>query len=119
MLGRREIGWIRYLRGDVDGMTEESAQVVAAAEAAGDRFVTMQGLVAFGYSCILRARFADGDSAIRRAVAIAEQDEKAYWATPGSMEAVTSGKVGAHGITEAASRGAAGTRCGNGLRAAC
>ena len=78
LLGRREIGWIRYLRGDVDGMTEELAQVVAAAEATGDRFVTMQGLVAFGYSCILRARFADAESAIRRAVAIAEQDEKAY-----------------------------------------
>ena len=26
------------------------------------------------------------------------------WTTPGSLEAVTSGKVGAHGITEAASR---------------
>ena len=35
------------------------------------------------------------------------------WTTPGSLEAVTSGKVGAHVITEAASRRAAGTRCGN------
>ena len=68
LLARREIGWIRYLRGDVDGMTEESAQVVAAAEASGDRFVAMQGLVAFGYGDVLRARFADAQSAIRRAV---------------------------------------------------
>jgi tetratricopeptide (TPR) repeat protein len=78
LLARREIGWIRYLRGDIAGMTAESAAVVAAAEAAADRFVAMQGLVAFGYSSILRARFADGEPAIRRAVAIAKQDEKAY-----------------------------------------
>jgi DNA-binding CsgD family transcriptional regulator len=78
LLARREIGWIRYLLGDIPGMTEESARVVAAAEALGDRFVAMQGLVAFGYSNILRARFADGEPAIRRALAIAEQDEKTY-----------------------------------------
>jgi DNA-binding CsgD family transcriptional regulator len=78
LLARREISWIRYLRGDVGGMAGESARVVAAAEALGDRFVAMQGLVTFGYSSILRARFADGESAIRRAVGIAEQDEKAY-----------------------------------------
>jgi DNA-binding CsgD family transcriptional regulator/tetratricopeptide (TPR) repeat protein len=78
LLARREIGWICYLRGDIAGMTEESAQVVAAAEACGDRFVAMQGLVAFGYSNILRVRFADAESAIRHAVAIAEQDAKAY-----------------------------------------
>jgi tetratricopeptide (TPR) repeat protein len=78
LLAHREIGWIRYLRGDIAGMTEESAQVVAAAEASGDRFVAMQGLVAFGYSNILRVRFADAESAIRQAVEIAEQDAKAY-----------------------------------------
>ncbi len=78
LLARREIGWIRYLRGDIAGMTEESAQVVAAAEASGDRFVAMQGLVTFGYSNILRVRFADAESAIRHAVEIAEQDAKAY-----------------------------------------
>jgi DNA-binding CsgD family transcriptional regulator len=78
LLAGREIGWIRYLRGDIAGMAAESARVVAAAEAAGDRFVAMQGLVAFGYSTILRARFAEGEPAIRRAVAIAREDEKAY-----------------------------------------
>jgi WD40 repeat protein len=41
------------------------------------------------------------------------------WTTPGSLEAMTSGKVGVHGITEGASRGAAGTRGGDGLRVAC
>jgi DNA-binding CsgD family transcriptional regulator len=78
LLARREIAWIQYLCGDIAGMTEESAQVVAAAEASGDRFVAMQGLVTFGYSNILRVRFADAESAIRHAVAIAEQDAKAY-----------------------------------------
>jgi DNA-binding CsgD family transcriptional regulator len=78
LLAGREVGWIRYLRGDIAGMAAESARVVAAAEAAGDRFVAMQGLVALGYSTILQARFAEGEAAIRRAVAIAREDEKAY-----------------------------------------
>ena len=78
LLARREIGWIRYLRGDVAGMAEESARVVAAAEALGDRFVAMQGLYVLGYGTMLRARYADGESAIRRAVAIAREDEKSY-----------------------------------------
>jgi hypothetical protein len=30
--------------------------------------------------------------------------ELEFWTAPGSLEAVTSGKVGAHGIQEAASR---------------
>ena len=78
LLARRELGWIRNLRGDIVGMAAESARVVEGAEALGDRFVAMQGLAALGYSTMLRARFADGESATRRAVAIAEQDEKAY-----------------------------------------
>ena len=78
LLARRELGWIRNLRGDMAGMAAESARVVQAAEALGDRFVAMQGLSAFGYSTIVRARFADGEPAIRRAAAIAQQDEKAY-----------------------------------------
>jgi DNA-binding CsgD family transcriptional regulator len=78
LLARRETGWIRYLRGDIAGMAEESARVVEAAEALGDRFVAMQGLSALSYSTMQQARFADGESAIRRAVAIAREDDKAY-----------------------------------------
>jgi DNA-binding NarL/FixJ family response regulator len=78
LLARRELGWIRNLSGDIVGMAAESAYVVDAAEALGDRFVAMQGLAALGYGTILRARFADGETATRRAVAIAREDEKAY-----------------------------------------
>jgi ATP/maltotriose-dependent transcriptional regulator MalT len=78
LLARRELGWIRNLRGDMIGMAAESARVVEAADGLGDRFVAMQGLAALGYSSTLRVRFADGESATRRAVAIAQQDEKAY-----------------------------------------
>ena len=35
LLARREIGWIRYLRGDIAGMAAESARVVEAADALG------------------------------------------------------------------------------------
>jgi DNA-binding CsgD family transcriptional regulator len=78
LLARREVGWIRYLRGDFAAMAAESARVVEAADVRGDRFVAMQGLAALGYSSAMRACFADGEPAIRRAVAIAQQDEKAY-----------------------------------------
>jgi DNA-binding CsgD family transcriptional regulator len=78
LLARRENGWIRYLRGDIAGMAKESARVVEAAEALGDRFVAMQGLFALGYSLRMRARFAEAESATRHAVAIAREDGKSY-----------------------------------------
>jgi DNA-binding CsgD family transcriptional regulator len=78
LLARREVGWIRILRGDVAGMVAESARVVEAADALGDRFAAMQGLAALGYGMTLRARFTAADSALRAAVAIAREDEKAY-----------------------------------------
>ncbi len=59
-------------------MAAESARMVEAADALGDRFVAMQGLAALGYSAIMQARFAQGEPAIRRAAAIAREDEKAY-----------------------------------------
>jgi DNA-binding CsgD family transcriptional regulator/tetratricopeptide (TPR) repeat protein len=101
LLARREIGWIRYLRGDVAGMAEESARVVAAAEALGDRFVAMQGLYVLSYGTMLRARFADGESAIRRAVAIAREDEKSYRLTAAlsllAAQLTVQGRPGASG----------------------
>ena len=78
LLARREVGWIRILRGDVAGMVAESARVVEAADALGDRFVAMQGLAALGYGMTMRARFTAADSGLRGAVAIAREDEKAY-----------------------------------------
>ena len=36
LLARREIGWIRYLRGDIAGMAAESARVVEAADVLSD-----------------------------------------------------------------------------------
>ena len=78
LLAGRELGWIRGLRGDIAGMAAESARVVEAADALGDRFVAMQGLAALGYSSIMQARFAHGEAAIRRAAAIAREDEKSY-----------------------------------------
>lgn len=78
LLARRKAGWIRNLRGDMAGMAEESARVVEAADALCDRFVVMQGLAALGYGMTLRARFTAADSALRGAVAIAREDEKAH-----------------------------------------
>ena len=41
-------------------MAAESARMVEAADALGDRFVAMQGLAALGYSAFMQARFAQG-----------------------------------------------------------
>jgi hypothetical protein len=48
---------------------------------------------------LLSVLFLAGCSHLARSV-----PAKVYWTAPGSLEAVTSGKVGAHGIKETASR---------------
>jgi DNA-binding NarL/FixJ family response regulator len=78
LLAAREVGWIKGLRGDLVGMSEDAKQVVRAAQARNDRFAEMQGLAAVGYSANFRGAFAEGEQALRRAAMIARQDEKTY-----------------------------------------
>jgi tetratricopeptide (TPR) repeat protein len=78
LLAAREVGWIKGLRGDLAGMTEDSERVVRAAQERGDRFVEMQGLAAVGYSANFRGAFDEGEAALRRAATIARADDKAY-----------------------------------------
>ena len=78
LLVARELGWIKGLQGDLPGMAADARAVVAAADAAGDRFVAMQGLAAVSYSAAFRGAFAEAEAALRRAETIARQDEKAY-----------------------------------------
>jgi DNA-binding CsgD family transcriptional regulator len=102
LLARREAGWITNLRGDMAGMAEESARVVEAAEALGDRFVVMQGLAALGYGMTLRARFTAADSALSGAVAIAREDDKAHRLTTAlcvlAAERTLQGRGGGSGL---------------------
>jgi DNA-binding CsgD family transcriptional regulator/tetratricopeptide (TPR) repeat protein len=78
LLAARELAWIKGLQGDLAGMGAEAGAVVEAAEAADDRFVAMQALVAVGYSAGFRGAFGEAEAAQRRAVALAREDDKAY-----------------------------------------
>jgi len=78
LLAARELAWITGLRGDLAGMGTKARAVVDAADAADDRFVAMQGLAAVSYSANFRGAFAEAETALRRAEAIAREDDKAY-----------------------------------------
>jgi DNA-binding NarL/FixJ family response regulator len=78
LLAARELAWIRGLQGDLAAMGADAQAVVDQADAIDDRFVTMQGLAAVGYSANFRGRFAEAEAAQQRAATIARQDEKAY-----------------------------------------
>jgi DNA-binding CsgD family transcriptional regulator len=95
LLAAREVGWIKGLRGDLGGMALEAQRVVDAAEVAGERFVAMQGLSALGYSSFFRGMFAQGEGELRRAAAIAREDEKSYRLTV--VLSVLSAALGLHG----------------------
>jgi len=78
LLAVRELAWIKGLRGDLAGMGDDARALVDAADAAGDRFVAMQGLAAVSYSANFSGAFAEAETALRRAEAIARKDDKAY-----------------------------------------
>lgn len=78
MLADRELAWISGLQGDLAGMGAKAQAVVDAADAAEDRFVEMQGLAAVSYSANFRGAFSEADAALRRAEAIAREDDKEY-----------------------------------------
>ena len=59
-------------------MGADARAVVEAADASDDRFVAMQGLSAISYSTNFRGMFGEGEAALRRAAAIAREDDKAY-----------------------------------------
>ena len=59
-------------------MGDDARALVDAADAAGDRFVAMQGLAAVSYSANFSGAFAEAEAALRRAEAIAREDDKAY-----------------------------------------
>ena len=78
LLAVRELAWIKGLGGDLAGMGEDARALVDAADAAGDRFVAMQALAAVSYSANFSGAFAEAETALRRAEAIAREDDKAY-----------------------------------------
>lgn len=78
LLAERELAWASGLAGDFSGMGAESERIAAAAAAAGDRFLEMQALHAFGYSAGFRGEFRAAERSQAAAAEIARQDGKIY-----------------------------------------
>jgi len=78
LLAARELAWIRGLQGDLASMAVDGRSVVEAAEAAGERFVVMQGLMTIGYAAVFLGRFDEVEAVLRRAMTIAREDGKVY-----------------------------------------
>jgi DNA-binding CsgD family transcriptional regulator len=78
ILAENESGWIHGLRNEYPAMQAVAERVVAAAEAAGDPFATIQGLTVLAQASFFRGRFAEAEGPHRRSIAIAEQEAKVY-----------------------------------------
>jgi DNA-binding NarL/FixJ family response regulator len=78
LLAENELGWIHGLRNEYPEMQAIAERVLAAAEAASDRFATIQGLTVLAQASFFRGRFAEAEAPHRRSIAIAEQDSKVY-----------------------------------------
>jgi DNA-binding CsgD family transcriptional regulator len=78
LLAAREVAWIQGLRGDLPAMHAGAEAVTTAADAAGDRFVALQGLAAVGFAAFHRGRFTAAEAALERAATLAIEDGKTY-----------------------------------------
>jgi class 3 adenylate cyclase/tetratricopeptide (TPR) repeat protein len=78
LLAANELASIRALRCDLAAWETGAAEVAAAAEAAGERFVMMEALGTFAIAAAHRGRFGAGEPAFRRNVAIAREGGKPH-----------------------------------------
>lgn len=89
LLADCELAWIRGIRGDLAALQTGAAAVAEAAQAAGHTFVVRQALGASGYAAFHRGRFAEAESALRRAIAIAREEGKPrpilFWTLSASL----------------------------------
>jgi DNA-binding CsgD family transcriptional regulator len=82
-LAALELAYARGLAGDVPALEDGAAAVLAEAEAAGDDHVALRAVGVRGTAAFYRGRFADGEEALRRSVALAlrrGQDYRVTWA---------------------------------------
>jgi class 3 adenylate cyclase/tetratricopeptide (TPR) repeat protein len=89
LLADCELAWIRGIRGDLAALQAGAAAVAEAAQAAGHPFVARQAFGAAGYAAFHRGRFAEAESAIRQAIAIAREEGKPrsilFWTLSASL----------------------------------
>jgi class 3 adenylate cyclase len=76
LLAADELAYVKGHRGDLDTWETGARRVVQAAEAAGDRYVTVQATGSLGFATFFRGRFAEADSAFLRGVEMAKESRK-------------------------------------------
>jgi DNA-binding CsgD family transcriptional regulator len=77
-----ELGFIEGFKGNAPAELATMARVAEAAEAAGDRLVTMRAVGrGMGWSYFFCGRFADSETALRRALDMARADGAVYFET--------------------------------------
>jgi class 3 adenylate cyclase/DNA-binding CsgD family transcriptional regulator len=78
LLARNEIGYLHWIAGDMVGFDAAARAVLGGGEAAGDRFVTLQGLSALAHTTQLAGDVPGSLSILERAFTIAQEDGKLY-----------------------------------------
>jgi class 3 adenylate cyclase/DNA-binding CsgD family transcriptional regulator len=81
LLARNELGYFTAIAGDEDGHEQVAREVLAAAEAIGDRFVELQALCSLVFAVQWSGRVREADGIIERALALARADGKWYRAS--------------------------------------
>src|SRR5581483_4568649 len=78
LLAGNEIGYLQWIAGDMRAFEARAIETLAGGEAAGDRFVTLQGLCSLAHNLQLRGDVAGSRPVLDRAVALARADGKLY-----------------------------------------
>jgi class 3 adenylate cyclase/DNA-binding CsgD family transcriptional regulator/tetratricopeptide (TPR) repeat protein len=78
LLARNEIGYLHWIAGDMRGFDAAAREVLEGGEAAGDRFVILQGLCALAHTTQLGGDVTGSLPILERAVSLAREDGKLY-----------------------------------------
>ncbi len=78
LLAENELAWIHGLRNEYPAMQTVAERVLVSAEAAGDRFATIQALTVLAQASFFRGQFAEAEEHHRRSIAIAAEEAKTY-----------------------------------------
>jgi class 3 adenylate cyclase len=76
LLAADELAYVQGHHGDLDAWETGARRVVEAAEATGDRYVTVQATGSLGFALFFRGRFHQADAAFRRGIDMANESRK-------------------------------------------
>jgi DNA-binding CsgD family transcriptional regulator len=78
LLAALELAYIAGNRGDLAAFHADAGQVLANAEARGERYAILQAVGVRGIGAFYLGHFAEAESAIRRSIGIAHEDQRIY-----------------------------------------